>query len=144
MSKRFAEFGDTIELKMATGKWTFFVSDHIVMEMKELMEPLTVTRFVRSVARNFLRMSLYRVVMIVKRAGFLEPKEGDCLDFRKDWRWRFWEVRKRRKIWLDGLRAEWDGFNRGPRELSIRIAGREYTEREAACHIRKRFGPDYE
>ena len=75
---------------------TFLVSQ-VFTDMDSIeVQPLTITRLIKAICANFLRVNGWRIARVLKDIGFLNTQKGDMLQFRKDWRWDFWNVKAER------------------------------------------------
>ncbi len=66
------------------------------MDLLWEVRPLTFTGLFKGVMLNFITMSYWRFMYLLRKIGFLSTAEGGILSW-KDSRFDFWRVRKERK-----------------------------------------------
>ena len=74
----------------------FYVSRFLAVSDVYEIRPLTFTGLMKGVMTNFITMSYWRFMYILYRGGFLNTPEAKILSW-KDWRWDFWNVKRKRK-----------------------------------------------
>jgi len=69
----------------------FYVSRFLCETNAIEVRPLTLTGLAKGVAKNFVTMNWWRLLFLLRKAGFLDTTEGCQLSLR-DWRWDFWRT----------------------------------------------------
>ena len=75
----------------------FYVSDYMIDQGYIELRPWTVTGLLRGLVVNAASLTWYRLTWALFRVGFLDPRPGEYVQFRRDWRWRFWRTQRLRR-----------------------------------------------
>ncbi len=78
---------------------SFFVSRELLWKAEIEVRPLTIDHLIRGLARNTVTQLYWIVTRILYLSGFLNSPEGAELDWKTDWRWKFWETIESRRLY---------------------------------------------
>lgn len=83
---------------------SFFVSREFINEFRIELVPLTLTRLLKVILKNFIRMNYWRLMVRLRGLGFFCGGEGEPV-FWRQFRWKFWRVLKERRNKNDPIKT---------------------------------------